>query len=101
MLFSQNLSGMNMAFKIGLEPGLTFFFVGVDINAMLEEMCDEGSNTHADCVQHALMVRSSLAKGNYHKFFKLYESAPNMGGYLIDQFIGRKRVDALIVICRA
>lgn len=73
----------------------------VDINAMLEEMCDVGLNNHSECVQHALMVRSSLAKGNYHKFFKLYENAPNMGGYLIDQFVGRKRVDALIVICRA
>ncbi len=80
---------------------LQLTFYAIDINALLEEMCDEGLNKHADCVQHALMVRSSLAKGNYHKFFKLYENAPNMGGYLIDQFIGRKRVDALIVICKA
>jgi hypothetical protein len=68
---------------------------------MLEEMCDVGLQNHAECVQHALMVRSALAKGNYHNFFRLYETAPNMGGYLLDQFVGRKRIDALIVICKA
>lgn len=68
---------------------------------MMEEMCDIGLNNQAECVQHALMVRSSLAKGNYHKFFRLYENAPNMGGYLIDQFVNRERIDSLIVICKA
>ncbi|KAG1214215.1 hypothetical protein G6F35_010197 [Rhizopus arrhizus] len=72
-----------------------------DLNAMMEEMCDIGLNNQAECVQHALMVRSSLAKGNYHKFFRLYENAPNMGGYLIDQFANRERIDSLIVICKA
>ena len=64
-------------------------------------MCDVGLDNHADCVRHALNVRSALAKRNYHKFFKLYESAPNMGGYLIDLFVEKKRVDALIIICKA
>lgn len=73
----------------------------IDINAMLEEISEDGISQHADCVQHALMVRSCLAKGNYHKFFRLYENAPNMGGYLLDQFVGRERVDALIVMCKA
>lgn len=74
----------------------------LDINGMLEEMCDDGVlENHAECVQHALMVRSSLAKKNYHRFFRLYDDAPNMGGYLIDQFVGRIRNEALIVICKA
>ncbi|KAI9268704.1 SAC3/GANP/Nin1/mts3/eIF-3 p25 family-domain-containing protein [Sporodiniella umbellata] len=72
-----------------------------DLNGMMEEMCDVGFHHQAECVQHALMVRSSLAKGNYHRFFRLYEEAPNMGGYLMDQFANRERVDALIVICKA
>ncbi|KAI8976199.1 SAC3/GANP/Nin1/mts3/eIF-3 p25 family-domain-containing protein [Pilobolus umbonatus] len=70
-----------------------------DINAMLEEMCN--TNDHSECVRHALMVRSSLAKKNYHRFFRLYEEAPNMGGYLMDQFVDRERIEALIVICKA
>lgn len=65
-------------------------------------MCEVGDlDNHADCVQHALKVRSSLAKRNYHRFFRLYEEAPNMGGYLIDQFVGRIRNEALIVVCKA
>ncbi|KAI9478056.1 MAG: SAC3/GANP/Nin1/mts3/eIF-3 p25 family-domain-containing protein [Benjaminiella poitrasii] len=72
-----------------------------EINAMLEEMCDVGLDNHAECIQHALSVRSCLAKGNYHKFFRLYENAPNMGGYLMDQFVERIRIDALIVMCKA
>ncbi|KAI1017424.1 hypothetical protein LB505_004919 [Fusarium chuoi] len=35
-------------------------------------------------IKHALEVRSSLALGNYHKFFQLYLDTPNMGAYLMD-----------------
>lgn len=52
-------------------------------------------------VRHALNVRSSLATGNFHRFFILYRNAPNMGGYLMDQFCERERVRALIVLCKA
>ncbi|CAO3664159.1 unnamed protein product [Rhizopus stolonifer] len=72
-----------------------------DLNAMMESMCDVGFDNQAECVQHALMVRSCLVKGNYHKFFRLYEEAPNMGGYLMDQFANRERIEALIVICKS
>ncbi|KAG0166994.1 hypothetical protein DFQ28_007486 [Apophysomyces sp. BC1034] len=76
-----------------------------DINSLLNEVCVRGkglsSGKHKPCVRHALEVRSSLATRNYHKFFKLYQDAPNMGGYLMDQFVGRERVEALVTICRA
>lgn len=52
-------------------------------------------------VQHALNVRSSLATGNYHRFFVLYKTAPNMGGYLMDQFCERERVQSLIILCKS
>ena len=42
-------------------------------------------------VQHALSIRSSLAVGNYNRFFGLYPLTPNMGIYLIDMFIDRVR----------
>lgn len=54
-----------------------------------------------ECVQHALKVRSSLANANFHKFFKLYKSAPNMGAYLMDHFVERERVQSLIILCKA
>lgn len=43
-------------------------------------------------IQHALKVRKALASGNFGRFFKLYTSAPNMGGYLMDVFIDKYRV---------
>ncbi|KAF4552847.1 SAC3/GANP-like protein 2 [Elsinoe fawcettii] len=52
-------------------------------------------------IKHALEVRSTLARGNYHKFFKLYEDPPNMGGYLMDMFVDRERIAAMATICRA
>lgn len=52
-------------------------------------------------VQHALQVRSVLAAGNFHRFFKLYLEAPKMGGYLMDSFIARERMSAMCTICKA
>jgi hypothetical protein len=39
--------------------------------------------------------------GNYHAFFELYEKAPNMGAYIMDHFVDRERIKALIVITKA
>ncbi|KAI8346363.1 SAC3/GANP/Nin1/mts3/eIF-3 p25 family-domain-containing protein [Choanephora cucurbitarum] len=100
-LYEQDISGCEDEFTAYRILYLIFSQNQSDINAMLEEMCDIGLENHASCVQHALMVRTSLAKGNYHKFFQLYEEAPNMGGYLLDQFVGRVRIDALLVMCKA
>ncbi|KAL7897639.1 SAC3/GANP/Nin1/mts3/eIF-3 p25 family domain-containing protein [Trichoderma sp. SZMC 28014] len=51
-------------------------------------------------IKHALDVRSTLALGNYHKFFQLYLDTPNMGAYLMDMFVTRERLAALCNICR-
>lgn len=52
-------------------------------------------------VKHALQVRTAMASSNYYKLFRLYATAPNMGGYLMDQFVDRERVEALKAICKA
>lgn len=51
-------------------------------------------------VRHALETRAALATGNYHKFFRLFNEAPNMGAYLMDMFVDRERLAALASICR-
>lgn len=54
-----------------------------------------------ESVGHALNVREALASKNYHKLFRLYNAAPNMGGYLMDFFVERERVAACCVICKS
>ncbi|KAI9308733.1 SAC3/GANP/Nin1/mts3/eIF-3 p25 family-domain-containing protein [Cunninghamella echinulata] len=70
-----------------------------DINSIMAELTIEKKQDHS--VQHALDVRSSLAVSNYHRFFRLYTTTPNMGAYLIDQFVERERVQALIILCKS
>ncbi|KAL0953484.1 hypothetical protein HGRIS_004714 [Hohenbuehelia grisea] len=52
-------------------------------------------------VEHALAVLRALSKGNYHSLFLLYLNAPNMGAYIMDHFIPRERVRALMVMSKA
>ncbi|KAG1464914.1 hypothetical protein G6F46_002540 [Rhizopus delemar] len=70
-----------------------------DINSTMADLTAEQKENAF--VQHALQVRSSLATSNYHRFFYLYNTAPNMGAYLMDQFIERERVQSLLILCKA
>lgn len=98
-LYSQRLDGKPgefLAYRI-----LYFIYTcnRADMNDVLAELtttdkCD-------DFVKYALNVRSALAVGNYHKFFRLYLNAPGMSAYLIDMFIERERLAALANICKA
>ena len=42
-------------------------------------------------VKHAFEVMIAMQAENYHKFFQLYDSCPNMGGYVMDLFVGAMR----------
>ncbi|KAI0272684.1 SAC3/GANP/Nin1/mts3/eIF-3 p25 family-domain-containing protein [Gloeopeniophorella convolvens] len=52
-------------------------------------------------VQHALAVQRALALGNYHALFEYYLSAPNMGAYIMDHFVERERIRALLIMTKA
>ncbi|KAF7198470.1 THP3-like C2A9.11c [Pseudocercospora fuligena] len=73
----------------------------VDMNNMLADLTT--ADKKGPYVQHALKVRSALASGNYHKFFKLYDEANDraMVPYLMDMFVERERLAAMAVISRA
>ena len=53
------------------------------------------------CVLHALAVRSAWALNSYHRFFKLYNKAPKMSGYLMDWFSDKVRFSALKAIVKS
>ena len=50
-------------------------------------------------IQHSLKVRAAVDDNNYVSFFKLYLNAPNMGAYIMDSFVEKLRIQALLTIC--
>lgn len=68
-----------------------------DITLEIEEQKERGPLDPA--ISHALKVYKAMTTNNYHRFFKLYVDAPNMGGYLMDSFVHRERLAALSRMC--
>lgn len=52
-------------------------------------------------VHHALQIQASLATSNYVRFFRLFNAAPNMSGYILDHFVERERMSALAILSKA
>jgi len=71
----------------------------LELNIYVGQLTPKQKNDAA--VRHALSVSRALVMGNYHSFFELYMSAPNMGAYIMDHFIDRERVKALMVMTKA
>lgn len=46
-------------------------------------------------VSHALRVRKALAMTDYHLFFSLYETTPNLGRHIMQKLLKTTRVEAL------
>ncbi|KAF2242900.1 hypothetical protein BU26DRAFT_570328 [Trematosphaeria pertusa] len=98
-LYSQKLGGNPAEFTAYRILYFVYTCNKTDMNDLLAELTP-ADKTHP-WIKHALNVRSALALGNYHKFFRLYLDAQNMGGYLMDMFIERERLHALANISRA
>lgn len=91
-LYTQNRSGTP------LPPSEETVLI-VEINELLATLSQEEKDNGN--IGHALEVRKALASRNYHRLFRLYNSAPNMGGYLMDFFVERERVAACCIICKS
>jgi len=69
------------------------------LNEILAELTP--ADKEQEAIKHALDVRSAIASGNYHRLFRLCLNPPNMSAYLIDMFITRERLSALVKITLA
>ncbi|KAI9485882.1 MAG: SAC3/GANP/Nin1/mts3/eIF-3 p25 family-domain-containing protein [Benjaminiella poitrasii] len=98
-LYASGISGHEMEFTAYRILYFLHTQNWADVNAAMANLTPEQKRN--EFVQHALKVRSSLATANYHQFFILYKTAPNMGGYLMDHFCERERVQSLIILCKA
>ena len=98
-LYAQKLGGNPVEFK----AYRILYFIHTSnrtaLNDVLADLTTVEKEEHA--IKHALDVRSSLALGNYHRFFRLYLDTPNMGAYLMDMFVVRERLAALSNMCKA
>jgi hypothetical protein len=71
----------------------------VDLNIFVGQLTPRQKVDPA--VRHALDTQRALSMGNYHALFGLYMNAPNMGAYIMDHFIDRERIKALMVMTKA
>ena len=98
-LYAQNLGGNPVEFK----AYRILYFIHTSNRTALNDILADLTTAEKEekAIKHALSVRSALALGNYHRFFRLYLDTPNMGAYLMDMFVERERLAALCNICRA
>lgn len=52
-------------------------------------------------VSHALRVRQAISMTDYHLFFSLYETTPNLGQHIMGKLLQTTRVEALRRIIKA
>lgn len=98
-LYQLGLKGNPLEFKA---YRILYFIHTANRSALSDAIKDlTAAEKEEKAIKHALDVRSSLALGNYHRFFQLYLDTPNMGAYLMDMFVGRERLAALANICKA
>lgn len=98
-LYDQELGGSPVEFKAYRILYFIHTSNRTSLNEVLADLTKAEKETKA--IKHALDVRSSLALGNYHRFFRLYLDTPNMGAYLMDMFVVRERLAALSNMCKA
>lgn len=99
VLYGQNLGGNPVEFK----AYRILYFIHTSNRTALNDVLAELTTAEKEekAIKHALNVRSALALGNYHRFFRLYLETPNMGAYLMDMFVLRQRLEAISNICKA
>jgi hypothetical protein len=92
-LYSEHIAGNEVEFTAYWILYLILTKNTSDMNVALATLTPEMRSNAV--IKHALELRSAWTLCNYHKFFKLYMTAPLMCPYLVDLFIQRERLQAL------
>ncbi|KAE8242546.1 hypothetical protein A4X13_0g7114 [Tilletia indica] len=98
-LYAYNIKGSEMEFLAYRILYLLHTRNQREVNSLMTELKPAARKDPA--VSHALSVRLALATGNYHRFFQLYLNAPNMNAYIMDHFVERERVNALVIMAKS
>lgn len=99
-LYNQGLSGAKQEFAAYRILYSAFYLNSNRGMANLLHELDTECRQDA-AVLHANAVRQAVAEGNFHSFFQLHTSAPNMGAYLMDFYTVAMRTRALRIVCRS
>jgi SAC3 family protein LENG8/THP3 len=70
-----------------------------DLSGILISLSERAKRHPA--VIHALSVRQSIRRENFHRFFQLYKTTPNMGAYILDHMLDGLRLQVLFRMCKA
>jgi len=98
-LYKQGLKGQRLEFLGYRILYLVYSRNRAELNATMAQLTD--AERLDESVGHALQVRLAVSQGNYTRLFRLFHAAPKMGAYLMDHFIGRERVAAMVTLTRA
>ncbi|KAH9492800.1 Leukocyte receptor cluster (LRC) member 8 [Bulinus truncatus] len=98
LLYHEGLKGNQLEFKAYRILYYIYTSNTLDLTTALASLTPECRKD--ECIKHALDVRIAWSLNNYHRFFKLYETAPKMSGYLMDWFIDRVRKSALKLLLK-
>ncbi|CAL1526348.1 unnamed protein product [Lymnaea stagnalis] len=99
LLYHEGLKGNQLEFKAYRILYYIYTSNTLDLTTALASLSQECRKDV--CIKHALDVRIAWSLNNYHRFFKLYENAPKMSGYLMDWFIDRVRKSALKLLLKS
>ena len=91
--------GVVGSFSMAMLRWIDHLLSPLDLNLFVGQLTSEQKSN--PCVLHALNVQRALSMGNYHLFFSLYNTVPNMGGYIMDHFVERERIRALLVMTKS
>lgn len=98
-LYSGNLSGNKNEFTAYRILYLIYTKDTRELTMTMSALTVEEKNDPS--IKHALKIRSAWSLSNYHSFFQLYSTAPNMGGYLLDLFVQREREKAIKMLIKS